>query len=314
MVNKINLSIIVLNYNTRELLKKCLESIRRAWKDGFVIEVIVVDNASKDGSAQMIEKEFTEVILVKSKKNLGFSAGNNLGIPKTKGEYVLFLNPDTVVSPETLREMLKFMQQNPEVGASTCRVELPNGRLDEASHRGFPTPWRAFCHFSGLAKFFPRSRIFTGYTLGHLPLDRIHEIDSGTGAFLLVRRKAGRQIACLPASRGEPARQGWWDEDYFWYGEDLDFCYRLKERGWKIMFVPTTKILHYRGVASGMKKHTRGISTATRETRRRATRASIEAMRIFYKKHYLSKYPRLITWVTLLGINILEKIRLARVG
>lgn len=301
MVNKINLSIIILNYNTRELLKKCLGSIRRAWKDGFVIEVIVVDNASKDGSAQMIEKEFTEVILVKSKKNLGFSAGNNLGIPKTKGEYVLFLNPDTVVSPETLGAMLKFMQQNPEVGAATCRVELPSGRLDEASHRGFPTPWRAFCYFSGLSKLFPRSRIFTGYTLGHLPLDQVHEIDSGTGAFLLVRREAGEQIK-------------WWDEDYFWYGEDLDFCYRLKEKGWQVMFVPITKILHYRGVASGIKKHTQGISTATQETRRRAARASIEAMRIFYKKHYLSKYPRLITWVTLLGISLLGKIRLGKIS
>lgn len=308
MFNKANLSIVILNYNTRELLKGCLESIRRAERDGFVIEVIVVDNASQDGSTQMVEREFREVILVKSQKNLGFSAGNNLGIPKAKGEYVLFLNPDTVVSPETLREMLKFMQQKPEVGAATCRVELADGRLDEASHRGFPTPWRAFCYFSGLAKLFPRSRFFAGYTLGHLSLDKIHEIDSGTGAFLLVRREAGQQIACLPA------RQGWWDEDYFWYGEDLDFCYRLKEKGWQVMFVPITKILHYRGVASGIKKHTQEISTATQETKRRATRASIEAMRIFYKKHYLSKYPRLITWVTLLGINFLEKIRLGKIS
>lgn len=299
MAEKIDLSIIILNYNTRELLRQCLVSVQKSDTSGFSCETIVVDNASTDGSAGMVKEEFPWVKLLVSKKNLGFAAGNNLGIPTSSGKYILFLNPDTILSKDTLLSMHQYMDNYPGVGAATCRVELGNGKLDEACHRGFPTPWRAFCHFSGLEKLFPKSRIFAGYILGYISLDKIHEIDSGTGAFLFVRRKAGEEA-------------NWWDEDYYWYGEDLDFCYRLKQKGWKVMFVPKTKILHHKGAASGIKKHSREVTTATRETKIKATKASTEVMRIFFKKHYQERYSPFIYWLVMRGIDLLEKFRLLK--
>lgn len=304
VAKKPDLSIIILNYNSGGFLKKCLESIGKAKKNGFEYEVIVVDNASTDGSIKFIN-ELTDYGLrirtILNKKNLGFAAGNNVGIKKAKGRYLLFLNPDTIVMSNTFRGMIKFMDNHPQAGAATCRVELPSGKLDEACHRGFPTPWNAFCHFSGLEKLFPKSRIFAGYTLGWESLDKVHEIDSGVGAFLMVRKEVGDNL-------------NWWDEDYFWYGEDLDFCYRIKKAGWKIYYVPKVKIIHYKGVSSGIRKESQKLAKANKETRIRAIRASTQVMRIFYKKHYLDKYPRFLTWLVLKGIDFLEKIRLKKLS
>jgi GT2 family glycosyltransferase len=307
-MKKPDLSIIILNYNSGDFLRKCLESIGKVKKNGFKYEVIVVDNASTDESLKKIQNskfkiqnENLKLKIIKNEKNLGFAAGNNVGIKKARGRYVLFLNPDTIVMPNTFREMIRFMDDNPQAGAATCRVELPNGKLDEACHRGFPTPWNAFCHFSGLEKLFPKSKVFASYTLGWRPLDKIHEIDSGAGAFLILRKKVGDKL-------------NWWDEDYFWYGEDLDFCYRIKKAGWKIYYVPRVKIIHYKGVSSGIRKESQKMAKADKETKIRAIKASTQAMRIFYKKHYLDKYPRFLTWLVLKGIDFLEKIRLKRLS
>ena len=298
-MEKIDLSIVILNYNTKDFLRDCLRSIEKAEKKKLNIEIIVIDNASRDDSVKMVKKEFPKVKLIVNRKNLGFSAGNNKGIIQASGKYVLILNPDTLFSKDTLVLMFQYMEINNEVGVSNCRVELPDGKLDLVCHRGFPTPWRAFCHFSGLEKIFPRSKYFSGYVLGHLPLNKIHPIDSGTGAFLYVRKKAGDEI-------------GWFDEDYFWYGEDLDFCYRLKQKKWRVMYVPDTKILHYRGASSGILKHSKKISTASPETRKMAARASTEAMRTFYNKHYRQKYPFFITSTVLFTVSLLEKLRLLK--
>jgi len=291
---KIDLSIIIVNYNTKNFLRRCLESLISNY------EIIVVDNNSSDGSPLMVTKEFPQVKLIKNKKNLGFAKANNLAIKKSSGRYILFLNPDTIVQKDTIKTMIKFMEENPKVGASTCRVELTNGQLDQACHRGFPTAWNAFCYFSGLGKIFPKSKFFAGYSLTYLPLNKVHEIDAGVGAFLIVRREAGEQV-------------GWFDEDYFWYGEDLDFCYRLKQKGWKIMFVPTTKIIHWKGAASGILKHSQKISPASKETKIKATQSSVEVMRIFFQKHYQDKYPKIVYWLVMVGIKLLEKIRLSRI-
>lgn len=299
MRKEVDLSVIILNYNTKDLLRECLKSVVGSNLADFADEIIVVDNASSDGSPEMVKKEFSKVILIINRENLGFSAGNNVGIKRAKGRYLLFLNPDTLVEPQTFKIMLDFMEQHPRVGAATCKIELPNGQLDNACHRGFPTPWNALCYFSGLGKIFPRFQFFNGYTLACLDLNSIHQIDSACGAFLIVRRQAGEEVA-------------WWDEDYFWYGEDLDFCYRLKEKGWQVMFVPKAKIIHYKGAASGIKKESQEVSTATEKTRIKATKASIKVMRIFYKKHYQKKYPKVIYWLVMVGVNLLEKIRLSR--
>ena len=289
------LSIIIVNFNTKDLLKNCLDSIFKGLKKSVVsFEVLVVDNASTDESVEMVKNRFPKIKLIKNKENLGFSKANNKGVKIAKGECILLLNPDTIIPKETLPFMVDFMDKNKDVGIATCRVELPSGELDDACHRGFPTPWNAFCHFLGLGRLFPQSKFFNGYHLGYQNMDEIHEVDACVGAFLLIRRRAGEEV-------------GWLDEDYFWYGEDLDFCFRIKKGGWKIIFVPKVKIIHYKGAASGIKNHSQFISTADKKTRKLAQKARFEAMRLFYQKHYQNKYPPFIRWLILSGINIFSK-------
>lgn len=287
----IDLSIIILSFNTKELLRECLLSIKMYEAGSRKYEIILVDNASTDGSADMVKEEFNNVTLIANKKNVGYSRGNNQGVEKAKGRYVLFLNADTLVYDETLATMVQFMDEYTKAGAATCRVELPTGALDDSCHRGFPTPWRSFCHFSGLSKTFPKVPFFAGYSLSYMDLKKTHEIDSCSGALMIVRREAGEEV-------------GWWDEDFFWYGDDLDFCYRLKEKNWKIYFVPEVKILHYKGVSGGIKEISQHLTTATKETQIRVTNARFDAMKIFYRKHYMNKYPLIITWLVFLAINI----------
>lgn len=302
----IDLSIVILSYNTKELLRECITSIKRN-TDKISYEIIVVDNASSDGSAEMVAKEFKDVTLIANKENIGYSRGNNQGVVKTIGRYILFLNADTLVYEKTLETMLRFMDEHKDAGAATCRVELLNGKLDDSCHRGFPTPWRSLCRFSGLSRFFPKSTLFAGYSMGYLDLLTTHEIDSCSGAFMIVRREAGEEVARLPA------RQGWWDEDFFWYGDDLDFCYRLKEKGWKVFFVPTVKILHYKGVSGGIKDISKHLTVATRETVIRATNARFDAMKIFYRKHYSKAYPGFVESLVMLAIDLKWWLTLRRI-
>ncbi len=293
----LDLSIIIVSYNTKDFLRKCLESLQKNLSKKLKVEIIVVDNNSSDDSTDMVKEKFPDVMLIANKENLGFSKANNLGIEKSAGKYVLFLNPDTEVPQNTVEELLNFMDGHQDCAASTGKVVMPNGELDDAAHRGFPTPWNAITHFSGLSKVFPKSKLFTGYSLGWMDIDSVHEIDACAGAFMLVRREGGKEVQ-------------WWDEDFFWYGEDLDFCYRLKQKGWKIYYVPAVSILHYKGVSGGIKKHSQGISTASKETKIRATKARFQAMRIFYRKHYVQKYSQLLTWFIMQGVNIKEWITL----
>lgn len=286
----VDLSIIIVSYNTRELTVACISSIVATIKNTSY-EIIVVDNDSGDDTIEELNKlAIKQVKVIKNAKNLGFSKANNIGIKDARGKYVLFLNSDTVVYENTLDGMVEFMNKHREAGAATCFVELPNGKLDEAAHRGFPTPWRAFSHFSGFSRSFPHTKLFSGYLLGWMDKTKTHEIEACAGAFMMLKREAGEEV-------------GWWDEDYFWYGEDLDFCYRLKEKGWKIYFVPDFRILHYKGVSGGIKKISKHISTATYETRKRAVDARFSAMRIFYGKHYKDKYPAFINWLVLFGVS-----------
>ncbi len=292
-----DLSIIILNYNVKELLLNCLVSVFKSQVPSYKYHVIVVDNASEDGSVEAVRKKYKiassktprndgVVELVENKSNLGFSGGNNVGVKKAKAPVVLFLNPDTAVVNDAISKSLKFLMSNPDIGAITCRVELPDGKLDYSCHRGFPTPWNSFCYFSGLSKLFPHVPLFSGYTASYLDISKTHEIDCLTGAFLMVRKIAGDAIS-------------WWDTDYFWNGEDIEFCYSLKLKGWKIFFYPDEKIIHYKGSSAGKAKSktiTHGAS----------------AMRIFYKKHFYNKYPPIIRDFILAGIKMLEHYRKAK--
>lgn len=291
----LDLSIIIVNYNAKTFLEKCLRSIVENTKN-VSFEIIVIDNCSADNSVEMVKKEFPQVKLIANQQNAGFSKANNQGVEASQNSrYVLFLNPDTLINKLTIKKMINFMDEHLDAGAATCKLVMLDGKIDDASHRGFPTPWNSFCHFSGLSRLFPKSQFIAGYNLSWMDFDSIHEIDVLAGAFMLVRRGAG-----------EEAR--WWDEDYFFYGEDIDFCYILKQKGWKIYYVPTVSIIHYKGVSGGIKAISQEITTASEETKKRATHWRFEAMRIFYRKHYQKKYPRIINFLTNLGIFIKENI------
>lgn len=295
-----DLSIIIVSYNTKELLDDCLKSIQASAK-GISHEVFVIDNNSKDGTVEFIKSNYPQVKLIANSQNLGFSKANNIALKKARGDLIIVLNPDTKLMSDTLSQMVNFIKHaDPEIAVATCRVELPNGDLDRDCRRLFPTPWRAFCHFSKLSSIFPKSRIFGAYQMGYISDSKEHEIDSCAGAFMLVKKPALDKV-------------GLFDEDFFFYGEDLDLCARFKDAGYKIVYTPITKITHYKGAASGMKSTSQNVTKATKDSKRRAIKESTRAMELFYKKHYMDKYPFFITWPIILAIRVLTIIRLIAV-
>jgi GT2 family glycosyltransferase len=308
-----DLSIVILSYNGKELMRQTLDSVWAALPPSLQVEVIVSDNGSTDGVVEMIKSEYGWVKLVENGENLGFSAGNNKGVRVTSGQYVLFLNSDTKVMGNAIAGVYSKLIENPEVGVATCRVELSDGSVDPASHRGFPTPWRAFCYYCGLEKFaagfgnlgFGHTvrQWFGGYHLLDRDLAFEHEIDSCTGAFFMISRELGEQV-------------GWWSEEYFMYGEDLDFCFKVNEVGKKVMYYPQEKILHLKH-QSGLKKNssdqTQEQMEKARTIRRKTTAAFYDAMIIFYQKHYARTYPFFITWLVLLGVRFKKQIALSKI-
>lgn len=284
------LSIVIINYNTSDYVSGLLNSLSTSsdkLPDNW--EVVIVDNASTEKVT--IPHDNRLVRLIHNPMNVGFARANNQAIKASTGKYVLLLNPDTIVSRDALSSMVSFLKHHEKAGVATCRIELPDGSLDDASHRGFPTPWRAFCYFSGLSKLFPQSMWFNGYHLGYQQMDRPHEIESCVGAFMMAKRDVGNEV-------------GWLDEDFFWYGEDIDFCYRVKEKGWQVWYVPNVSIVHYKGISSGIKKHSVSISTASKETKRKSQKARFEAMELFYQKHYRRNYSWIVNQLVRFGIRV----------
>lgn len=292
------LSIVIVNFNTKAVISNCLDSLYTHYAKEFqnkIFEVFIVDNASSDGSVSYLRKKYSWAKLIENSENVGFSKANNYAIAKSQGEYVLFLNPDTIVPQSTIKEIIAYLEKNPVVGIATCKVLLKNGTLDDASHRGFPTPLRALFHFIGLASLFPQSPFFNGYHLGYQDMHISHEIDACAGAFLMIRRTVGDAV-------------GWFDEDYFWYGEDLDLCFKVKQKGYKVMYVPTVTITHLKGASSGLKKHSQNLSSLDSDTKAKITQARFDVMRIFYKKHYAQKYPSWLRRLVFLGISSKQKL------
>jgi len=293
-----DLSIIIVSFNTKQLLTDCLNSIKIVVLS-IKSEIFVVDNNSSDETVAMIKRDYPQAKLIVNKTNIGFSRANNQALKKAKGKYILILNPDTKLFPDTISKMIKFMDANQDIAVSTCKVQLPNGQLDKDCRRHFPTPWRAFCHFSGLSRLFSGSRLFDQYYFGYWSQEEEHEIDSCVGAFMMIRSSAIKKV-------------GTFDEDFFFYGEDLDWCWRFKEAGYKVVYTPITKIIHYKGVASGMKAASKHLSKATRESKKKALAESTRAMELFYKKHYLNEYPFFITWLVIFSIKLLGQVRLMK--
>jgi len=300
------LSIIILTYNTKQLTLDAVASVERNYPEEVAsgeFEIIVADNESSDGTLDAFKvykktSSIRSLLLIANGGNIGFSAGNNKGVSYAKGRYVLFLNPDTIVHDKTLISMVEFMEKHPDVGASSCKLINSDGEVDFNCHRGFPTPWNAFCYFSGLQRMFPRSRLFAGYTQGWKDLSTNHEVDAIEGAFLLTRYEIGKKI-------------DWWDEDYFFYGEDLQFCFDIKKLGLKIYYVGEVAITHIGGAASGIKKKTQNLTIANSETKIKLQRARFDAMRIFYRKNYKKVYPGFIQKIIFKAIDMKEKKTLA---
>lgn len=232
----IDISVIIVNYNVKELLEQCIASVLNA-APGLKVEIIIVDNNSFDGSVSYIKSKFpagSGVRIIESPVNLGFAKANNLGAAEAKGEYLLILNPDTILQEDTLVKTLEFYRSNTNTGALTCKLILPNGKLDLACRRSFPTPSVAVYRILGLSKLFPKSRLFGKYNLTYLDENDTHEVDAIVGAFMLIKASVYREVKGF-------------DEDYFMYGEDLDLCFRIKKAGYKVYYYPGTSIIHYKG-------------------------------------------------------------------
>lgn len=227
------LSVIIVNYNVKYFLEQCLLSVFKAL-DEIEGEVIVVDNNSVDGSVEMLKKKFPLIHLIANNSNEGFSKANNKGIRQSKGEYVLLLNPDTVVEEDTFRKVLKFMDEHADAGALGVKMIDGSGKFLPESKRGLPTPAVAFYKISGLAKLFPRSRSFGKYHLSFLNPDEINRVDVLSGACMFIRKSALEKSGLL-------------DEDYFMYGEDIDLSYRIQKAGFHNYYFPQTRIIHYKG-------------------------------------------------------------------
>lgn len=290
-----DLTIVIVSYNTKELLRDCLNSIKNQ-EGNLKYEVFVVDNNSHDSSQELVKKNYEWVNLIENKENLGFSKANNIALKKAKGKYVLVLNPDTKLEKDTIFKMYNFMEDQEDVAVSTCKVLLANEDLDKDCRRHFPTPKRALFHFLKLGQIFKGSRIFDDYYMGYMDENKMCEVDSCVGAFMFIRSAALKKV-------------GYFDEEFFFYGEDLDLCFRLKEAGYKIVYTPITKITHYKGAASGIKQTTKKITKATKESRRKALGESVRAMEIFYKKHFTNIYPFFINWLVLISLKLLKKYR-----
>jgi GT2 family glycosyltransferase len=273
----VDLSIIVLNYKTRDLTLACLQSVFSS-ATSYIYEVILIDNASNDGIIPAATEKFPQVICIANTDNTGFSRANNQGIRIAKGRYVLLLNSDTIVQPDTLEVMVRFMDENRTVGASGCKIVLPDGSLDKACKRGFPTPSASFYYAFGFSRLFPKIPRFNQYQLGYLSPNDDYPIDSLVGAFMLIRREAIEQVGML-------------DEEFFMYGEDIDWCYRIKEAGWVNYYYPRTQIVHHKG-ASSRRKPFKIIYEFHR------------AMILFHNKHYRKKYSWLTNAMVYAGVSL----------
>jgi len=256
------LSIIIVNYNVRHFLEQCLVSVYKAIPN-ISAEVFVVDNNSPDDSVEMVRKKFPDVKLIHNKENVGFSRANNQAIEISKGEYVLLLNPDTVVEEDTFENCIKFMDAHPDGGGLGVKMIDGNGKFLPESKRGLPTPSVSFYKIFGLSKLFPKSKTFAKYHLGYLKEDETNEIEVLSGAYMWMRRSVLNEVGFL-------------DEDFFMYGEDIDLSYRITLAGYKNYYLPEVKIIHYKG-------------ESTKKGNINYVFVFYNAMIIFSKKHFAKK-------------------------
>lgn len=282
-----DLGLVILNYNTRALLQACLRSL--AQTRGVNLELVVVDNGSRDGSAEMMRAEFPQIRLIASERNGGYAYGNNLALREflarpSPPRALMLLNTDTLVPPDALAGLLDFLDSHPDAGVVGPKLVRADGSLDLACRRSFPTPQVSFYRMLGLSRLFPRSPRFGRYNMTFLDENETARVDSVVGAAMLLRTDALRQAGLL-------------DEAFFMYGEDLDLALRIKQRGWNVYYYPGVQILHYK-----------------RESSRQSKKAQVEfyrAMELFYDKHYRATTPFWLDWLVRGGIALKGGLALA---
>ena len=284
-MKSMDVGIVIVSYNTKDLLRRCLESVFASTNVTFT--VCVVDNGSTDGSGTMVKDEFSQVNLITNDENVGYPAANNQGLKcigfRQDGydrapDYGLLLNPDTEMQPDVLSKVIGYAHNNTSIGVLGPKLVRLDGTLDMACRRSFPSPAISFYRLVGLSKLFPKHRIFGQYNLTFLDEDEIAEVDSVVGAFMLVRKQAIEQV-------------GYLDEAFFMYGEDLDWAYRIKQAGYRVIYYPEVTVLHIKRASS-----------------RQFPRSKVEfwrAMEIFYRKYYAVNTPVLFHCVIILTVRIL---------
>ena len=276
--SNVDVSIVILNFNTREHLRACLRALLEEGSTSLSggigalqSEVLVVDNASSDASADMVEVEFPWVRLIRSPRNGGFAYGNNQALGRARGSAILLVNPDAIVPRGGIRALVDRLNAQPEAGVIGPKLVREDGSMHLACRRSFPTPSVAFYRISGLSRRFPDSPRFGRYNLTFIDPDKAIEVDSVCGACMLVRRAVVNRIGLL-------------DERFFMYGEDIDWCMRARGAGWTVRYEPSIVVRHLHGAAS----------------RKRALRTTFHffhAMDLFYRKHYIDRYHPLLTGV-----------------
>ncbi|MCD4745984.1 MAG: glycosyltransferase family 2 protein [Bacteroidales bacterium] len=271
------LSIVIVNYNVKYFLEQCLYAVRKAI-NSIEAEVFVVDNNSVDGSVKMLNEKFPEVNIIINKDNKGFSKANNQAIKKAKGEYILLLNPDTVVEDDTFKKIISFMDKHPDAGGLGVKMLDGKGKFLPESKRGLPTPAVAFYKIFGLSKLFPKSKTFAKYHLGYLDNNKIHEVEILSGACMLLRKKVLDKIGLL-------------DESFFMYGEDIDMSYRIIKAGYKNYYFPETRIIHYKG-------------ESTKKSSVNYVFIFYNAMIIFAKKHFSQKNAKIFSFLINIAVYL----------
>lgn len=281
----VDVSVVIVNYNVRHFLEQALASVRRASRH-LKVEVFVIDNCSADDSVAMVQQKYPEVLLLANQENVGFAKANNQAIRQAHGNYILLLNPDTVLEEDTLDKCFLFMEAHPQAGALGVHMIDGTGNFLPESRRGFPSPFVAFCKTFGLSTLFPRSRRFNQYYLGYLDAASTHEADVLSGAFMWIRAEA-------------LAKAGLLDEDFFMYGEDIDLSYRIVKAGYKNYYFPETTIIHYKG-------------ESTKKGSLNYVRTFYQAMIIFARKHFQGREARWFVWMLQLAIYFRAGLTLVR--
>jgi len=263
------LSIIIVAYQSRDEIRPCLASLPREISDGAT-EVILVDNSPGNGTGEIVRRDLPWVRYLAPEQNLGFGRANNLGYRQSAGEFVLFLNPDTVSNAGALEHCVRQLQAEPDIGVISPKLVQADGSMDLACRRSIPTLWDGFCRATGLAAAFPRTALFAGYNLTHRPENGTYDVGAINGAFMMTRREVLDRV-------------GLFDETFFMYGDDLDLCIRVARAGYRIVYDGRVQIIHLKGMS------------VARDYERMA-RAIFDANRDVYLKHFNPRGSTLVRW------------------